>query len=337
LFAAAAALALAGACGETPQPGLVYDGQRIPVVDMHLHPGEWSSLSPQNREFLAKNFPFPFNTDPEALADEILSPDGLVEQLDEAGISVAGIFAVYAPRSVGVASNELIITDVAAKPDRLYGFASLQIDDWANREAAEIARLTDALAQPGMIGIKIAHAHQHFRMDDPAYYSIYELSAQLGKPLYLHTGTSPAPGTSQHPAYTDPAYLEDAIASHPQAIFILGHLGYDFINHQPGALETCISLAQTYPNVYLEPSALGSARSDPDGVNLPLAMRRMREAGLVDRVIYGSDGPQSPGFVGEYLERTAAAMLAADYTVDEARAVFAGNFARVFDVPVPEL
>ena len=64
------------------------------------------------------------------------------------------------------------------------------------------------------------------------------------------------------------------------------------------------------------------------------APRRPR---LVDRIIYGSDGPQSPGFVETYLERTVAAMAAADYTADEARAVLAGSFARVFNVPVPEL
>jgi uncharacterized protein len=63
-------------------------------------------------------------------------------------------------------------------------------------------------------------------------------------------------------------------------------------------------------------------------------MARLREAGLVDRIIYGSDGPQSPGFVADYLDRTVAAMRRAGYTTDEMRAVLAGNFARVFAVPV---
>ena len=183
-----------------------------------------------------------------------------------------------------------------------------------------------------MIGIKLAHAHQHFRMDDPAYYGIYQLAAVLNKPVYLHTGSSPFPGTSADPPYTDPTYLEDAIKLHPGARFILGHLGYNFTNQTPGALDACIRLAKTYPNVFLEPSALGSKGSDPTGENLKQAMARMREAGLVDRIIYGSDGPQSPGFVRDYLQRTVAAMRATGYTVEEAQAVLSGNFARVFGV-----
>jgi predicted TIM-barrel fold metal-dependent hydrolase len=326
----------AAGCKE-PERGLLIDGQRVPVIDMHLHPGEWSSIPPATQAFLASNFPFPFSTDPEGTAESILSPEGIASELDDAGISQAGLFAIYAPRTFGIADNELVETNLAAMPERFFGFASLAVDDWGNREAAELARLEQALGQPGMIGVKLAHAHQHFRMDDPAYYSIYVLAGQLDKPVYLHTGTSPAPGTSQDPVNTDPAFLEAAIVAHPQTIFILGHLGYDFINKQLGELETCIALAQRYENVYLEPSAMGSAFSDPDGTNLPVAMRRLREAGVVDRVIYGSDGPQRPGFVGEYLERTVEAMQGAGYTIDEIRAVLAGNFAELFGVPVPAL
>jgi predicted TIM-barrel fold metal-dependent hydrolase len=179
--------------------------------------------------------------------------------------------------------------------------------------------------------------HQQFRLDDPRYFGIYALAQELKKPVYLHTGTSPFPGTAQEPAATDPSYLEPAIAAYPGAIFILGHLGYDFKEQQLGRLEACIDLATRYPNVYLEPSALGSRAADPTGQNLRAAYTRMREADLVDRIIYGSDGPQSPGFVAEYLERSLAAMKAAGYTVDDTRAVLAGNFARVFAVPEPTL
>jgi predicted TIM-barrel fold metal-dependent hydrolase len=111
-------------------------------------------------------------------------------------------------------------------------------------------------------------------------------------------------------------------------------LGYDFVSKQHAGLQTCIELAKKYPNVFLEPSALGSKGSDPTGENLRIAMQRMREAGVVDRIIYGSDGPQSPGFVKDYLGRTVEAMRAAGYTAAEAEAVLSGNFARNFGVSV---
>lgn len=332
----AALLVCVAGCSDPPL-GVEVEGQRLAVVDMHLHPGEWALIPEATREFLASRFPFPFNGDPEGLASDILSAEGLVEQLDDAGVTFGVLMAVYSPDTVGIASNELVEADLAAVPDRFYGLASLRVDRWQSDEQAELERLATALAKPNMIGVKLAHAHMHFRMDDPAYDGIYALASELGKPVYLHTGNSPFPGTLNEPQYTDPAYLERAIAQHPDTIFILGHLGYDFYDHalEPG-LSTCIALAQTYDNVYLEPSALGSKGSDPSGENLREAMRRMRDAGVVDRIIYGSDGPQSPGFVRDYLERTVEAMQRADYSVDEMRAVLSGNFARVFGVTVPQ-
>lgn len=320
-----------------PEPGVEYRGARLPVIDMHLHQGEWHGVPSSTQRFLGERFPFPFKLNPGRLAEGILSAEGIVEELDGAGISRGVLLAVYAPRSVGVASNETMIEQVAVNPARLWGLASLRVDSWSTRGAEELAALGSALDEPGVIGVKLAHTHMHFRMDDPRYYAIYALAGSRGKPVYLHTGPSPFPGTNRAPAYTDPSYLEDAIASHPETDFILGHVGYDFINKQLGSFETCVALAQQYPNVYLEPSALGSAGSDPTGENLPAIMARVREAGLVDRMIYGSDGPQSPGFVGEYLSRTVAAMEAADYTAEEAGLVLAGNFARVFGVEAPSL
>ncbi len=334
---AIAVLALATTCSGAAPRGVSYNGQRLAVLDMHLHPGEWEGVPPGTQRFLASRFPFPLGLDAESTAQGVLSPEGILSEMDAAGVSAAGLFAIYAPRTVGITTNELVAADVATDRQRLYGLASLRIDRWNSDRDAELRRLRTALGVPGMVGVKLAHAHQHFRFDDPRYDPIYALAAELAKPVYLHTGTSPFPGTAQDAPYTDPAWLEDTIRRNPRTRFVLGHLGYDFTHKRHAGLEACLRLARMFPNVFLEPSALGSNGSDPTGDNLRVAMRRMREAGLVDRILYGSDGPQSPGFVGTYLARTVAAMQAAGYTVDEARAVLTGNFARVFAVPEPTL
>ena len=331
-----AALGLGVACGP-PEYGVLIDGRRIPVVDMHLHPGEWHGVPAATQAFLAGRFPFPFNTNPGDLADGILSAEGILEELDDAGIHGALLYAVYAPRTVGVATNELVEGYLDHAPSRFWGLASLRVDQWRDASQEALDDLEAALAHPGMIGVKLAHAHMHFRMDDPAYFGIYELAGRMQKPVYLHTGTSPFPGTSRDAAYTDPLYLEGAIEAYPDTVFILGHLGFDFIEREHRGLETCIDLASRFENVYLEPSALGSPSGDPNGAQLRQAMRRMREAGLVDRIIYGSDGPQSPGFVAEYLERTVEAMRDTGYEVDEIEMVLSGNFERVFGVEAAQL
>ncbi len=318
--------------GCSPDPGVEFGDARVPLVDMHLHTGEWEDIPSSTRRFLSERFPFPLGLDAEGTAASVLSGEGVLAELDKAGAAQGVLFAVYAPRSVGITTNETVIDHIAADPARLWGLASLRVDRWKDERDAQLAALDAALDHPNMIGIKLAHAHQHFRMDDPDYYGIYDVAAAHAAPVYLHTGPSPFPGTNQDPPYTDPAFLEDAITRYPDVVFILGHLGFDFLNGEEGALETCIALAKAHANVFLEPSAFGSTSGDPDQVFLPHALQRIRDEGLVDRTIYGSDGPQSPGFVKTYSERTAYALTEAGYSADEAAAVFSGNFARVFGV-----
>ena len=62
-------------------------------------------------------------------------------------------------------------------------------------------------------------------------------------------------------------------------------------------------------------------------------LARVKAAGVTDRMIYGSDGPQQPGYVKGHLERFVAGMEQAGYTVDEMRAILSGNFSRVFGLP----
>lgn len=319
------------------EPGVDYQGSTLPLVDMHLHTGEWEDIPSSTRRFLSERFPFPLGLDAEATAAAVLSGEGVLGELDKAGASQGVLFAVYAPRSVGITTNETVIEHIEADPERLWGLASLRVDRWKDERDQQLAALDAALAHPNMIGVKLAHAHQHFRMDDADYYGIYEIAANHSAPVYLHTGPSPVPGTSQDAPYTDPAFLEDAIGRHPDTTFILGHLGFDFINGKEGSLETCLRLAKAYENVFLEPSAFGSTSGDPDQVHLPHALRRIREEGLTDRMIYGSDGPQSPGFVNTYAERTLSALEEAGWSADEARAGMAGNFARTFGVPAASL
>ncbi len=325
-------LLLLFAVGCNSDPGVVFGEDRIALVDMHLHTGEWEDIPSGTRAFLSERFPFPLGMDAESTAAAVLSGEGVLAELDKAGATQGVLFAVYAPLSVGITTNETVIEHIDADSSRLWGLASLRVDRWVEERDQQLAALSAALEHPNMIGVKLAHAHQHFRMDAGEYYGIYEVAAQHNAPVYLHTGPSPFPGTSQDAPYTDPAFLDDAIQRHPDTQFILGHLGFDFINGEEGDLETCLTLAKTYENVFLEPSAFGSASGDPDQIFLPHALRRIREEGLVDRVIYGSDGPQSPGFVNTYAERTIHALSEAGYSNAEAEAVLSGNFARVFGV-----
>ena len=80
----------------------LYQGDVIEAVDMHLHVGEWSQIPPPAQEELANNFPFPFNLDPSGLAEDQLTTEGIVVELDKANLRRGVVLAVYAPHSLSL-------------------------------------------------------------------------------------------------------------------------------------------------------------------------------------------------------------------------------------------
>ena len=318
-------------CCSPAQLGVVYNDQTLDAMDMHLHSGTWSNIQETSQDFLASRFPFPLGLTPESFVEDTLTASNVVQELDKGGLSKAILFAVYAPRSVGVATNSYIISQIE-QSDRLYGLASLSVDEWELNKSSHLENLESALSHPKMIGVKLAHTHQHFRMDDPRYYPIYEIAGQYDAPVYIHTGPSPFSGTNSNRPYIDPLYLEEAIVQYPQTDFILGHMCYDFIDRDSDDMSNCYNLAKNYDNVWLEPSAFGSDASDPTGALLTQVYQDIKEQGLIERMVYGSDGPQSPGFTAKYLKRNVEAMMNAGYTAEEAQRVLYGTAQELFDL-----
>lgn len=332
--ALAGALLVAGTvagCGGDPEPGVLVDGERLPVVDMHLHVGQWKDMPPWFHERISSNVPRGFKWTVKLLSDRLLTGEGIISQLDSCGITGAGIFAVYSPHTNGIATNEFVADMVSHNPSRLFGFASIRVDQWNIDGEAWLRKFESDLANlPNVVGVKLAHAHQQFRFDDERFYGIYEIAGRLNKPIYLHTSGSPNPGIRTEPPYNDPYYLEEAIQKYPNTIFILGHAGWDSLEKKLTYLDAVIDLSQRYDNVYFEPGALGAHRAD-DAIDE--FVERVKAADLIPKMIYGSDGPQFPGYVARHLEHFVAAMERADYSVDEMRMVLSGNFARVFELP----
>lgn len=311
---------------------VAYRAARIPVVDMHLHTGRWDLLPQQMQDAIRENLPFPLNLAAEQTVNFTLSSTGIASQLLTSNIEKAVLFAVYAPETTGTAPNALVRERIAAIPSRFYGLASVSVDNWATDADQQLAELAQYLSLPEFIGVKLAHPHMGIAFNDRQYDGIYETAGTYGVPVYVHTGNTPAMGSRRDPAATDPAYLEPVIVDFPDVKFILGHSGYNFLQKNTGYLETCLALASKYPNVFLEASALGSSNSDPTSQNLATVLRAIKEASLVDRLLYGSDGPQRIGFVGDYLKRTLTAMEAANYDVNDASLFLYENFQRAFGI-----
>lgn len=329
ILALVVAASVVACSGKPDHMGVAVNGERLAVVDIHLHTGTWDGSPPRFQERLSGRVPTGFKWTMKLFMDNNLKGESILAQLDGAGIHGGAVYALWSPVTTGIATNEYVAEQIAVAPDRLFGFASLRVDHWNQNGREELQKMEDAIQEFGMVGIKVAHGHQQFRLDDPRFYRIYEVAARQGTPVYLHTGTSPNPGTRTEPPYCDPAYLEHAIRQFPDTIFILGHSGYDSFNRALTYTDSAIDLAVRYPNVYLEPGALGAERAE---LVLQEYLVRIREAGLVKKLLYGSDGPQFPGYVKSHLDAFVAGMQEAGYTTNEMRLILAGNFTRVFEM-----
>ena len=309
--------------------GFTIDGVDIDIIDMHLHTGTWEALTEPYKERYSERVPKPFKFLMENLLGNGLTSEGILKQMDNAGIRRGGVFAVYSPDTTGIANNEFLYQQIKDQPERMFGFYSIRTDHWNIDAAKELEKLESDLIKYKATGIKLAHAHQQMRLDDKRFDGIYEIAGRLNKPIYIHTGTSPNPYTRREPPYVDPVYLEESIIKYPQTKFILGHSGYDSFLIQLTYLESCIQLAKKYGNVYFEPGALGARKASEV---LPEYLKIIKKEGLIDRVIYGSDGPQFPGYTASHLENFVEAMKVNEYSAMEMKLILQINFETLFNL-----
>jgi len=99
---------MAAGCGRAPdQPGVLVDGQRLAVVDMHLHTGTWELMTPKFQARLSERVPRPFRWVMPYVTPYTLNGKAILRELGNAGVSAGGVFALYSPHSTGIAPNEL--------------------------------------------------------------------------------------------------------------------------------------------------------------------------------------------------------------------------------------
>lgn len=331
----------------TPTPGVELDGRLVPVVDMHLHPGNYATMADNGKAFVAGNLPKFLRIYAPELLTTISDPwtphIGIADQTTLAHVGHAVLFAVYAPQSIGVFSNEALL-EILDDPRNMaadgkpwaWGMASIDLSDWNEEKgAARFAALREDLAQHDkLVGIKLAFAHQHVALDNATTRGIYEIARGAGVPILHHTGFSPFPGTATDPHYYDPQYLEAMLVAYPDVQVVLSHVGQG----DARSVEHALALAVANQNVWLELSALARPLLvDITGApvmtaepQFPAVLAAIRERGLIGRTLFASDGPQYPGAIAAYVGKLVAGMKAAQYSNEEIEAVLAKNFERLF-------
>lgn len=326
-------------------------GRKLEVIDLHLHPGHFGAIPSSGKSFLVGAAPASLQLYAPGMFEPLLDPYaehvGIREQTKMAGVDHAVLFAVYTHHTSGYFTNEeleRVLVD-ARNGGWAWGMASINFFDGYERPETAKARL-DALRayfterRDLFIGIKLAHAHQAVPLDDPRSISVYDLAAEVGVPVLLHTGFSPFPNAKTERAYYDPEGLEQIVTQYDGAHgqrrvdFVLAHVGQG----DPRSVAAAIDLAAHHDNVWLELSALNRPLLlDDAGSSVmsmepqyPSVLARVKARGIVSRVLFATDGPQFSGMVRGYVQKLTQGMLDAGYSLDEIADVMARNFRRLF-------
>jgi uncharacterized protein len=276
----------------------------LPVVDAHVHVPRLSTVSPA---WLA----WANDYGKDSGWREAFGPDGdpvparLDALLDAEGVEVALLFAEYSPRATGIQPAEDLLPIIAHHPARFRLVAN--VNPHLHRPpAAEAARQLGL----GAVAVKVHPVHGGFRPDTPEMYQVYELCAERGVPVIVHTGPSIFPGSQ--PEAGDPKLIDPIAADFPAVNFVLAHGG------RGGTYADAARMAMARDNVWLDLAGLPPVRL-PDyyaGFDLPL---------LATKWIFGTDWPGVPG-----VARNARAIAALGLPADVLAAVLAGNARQVY-------
>jgi predicted TIM-barrel fold metal-dependent hydrolase len=188
-----------------------------------------------------------------------------------AEVDRAVVLGFRAKSSGWVVPNEFIAAYVRQHPEKLIGFAGI---DLADPDAAdEVERAVEL----GLRGLKLGPIYQNVHPLDPRAEVVYERAERLDLPIIWHQGTT----FVRHGrlAYARPADIDEVAIAHPELRIVIAHMGHPWF-------EEAIVVSRKHPNVYMDVSGL-----HPRPWQCYNALRLAVEYRVADKLLFGSDFP----------------------------------------------
>jgi uncharacterized protein len=276
----------------------------LAVVDAHVHVPRLSTVTPAWLEWAAD---FGKDSGWRDVFDAAGDPDParLDALLDAEGVDTVLLFAEYSPASTGIQPVEDLLPVIGCNPGRYRLVANVN-PRLHTPPAAEAGRQLDL----GAVAVKVHPVHGGFRVDRDDMYPVYDLCAERGVPVIVHTGPSTFPGSQAEAG--DPRLMDAIAGAYPGVQFVLAHGG------RGGWYADAARMALARDNVWIDLAGLPPKRL-PEyyaGFDLPA---------LAGRWIFGTDWPGVPG-----VARNVRAVAALGLPDDTLAAVLAGNARRVY-------
>jgi uncharacterized protein len=276
----------------------------LAVVDAHMHVPRLSTVSSAWMQWAVD---YGRDSQWQTVFDKAGDPDParLDALLDQEGVDAALLFAEYSPGATGIQPVEDLLPLIAQNRRRYHLVANVN-PRLHHPPAAEAERQLGL----GAVAVKVHPVHGAFRVDRDDMYPVYDLCAERGVPVIVHTGPSIFPG-SQADAGA-PGLMDPIAAAYPGVPFVLAHGG------RGHWYDDAARMALARDNVWMDLAGLPPSRL-PDyysGFDLPALARKW---------IFGTDWPGVPG-----IARNVRAVAALGLPDDTLAAVLSGNAARVY-------
>lgn len=166
---------------------------------------------------------------------------------------------------------------------------------------------------------------------DPSLDPYFAIAEELGVPVGIHTGTS-FPGTPYRGspnfrvALGNPLLLEDLLVRRPKLRVYIMHGG------APWTRET-IALMQMYPQVYMDVAVINWIGGMAGRPRFHEFLSEMFEAGLGNRIMFGTDQMRWPDAIGMAIEAIETAEF---LTAEQKRDILYNNAARFLGLDAPD-
>ncbi len=198
--------------------------------------------------------------------------EATLADMDAAGVAKSVVVAVDAETRWNYrVSNESVAEAVAAYPDRLIGFASVD----PHKGVIAVAELRHAVEDLGLKGLKLLPHLLELAPNDAAMYPVYEEATSLGIPVLFHSGTQFHAGTKLK--YCRPLDIDEVAVDFPDLALIIAHFGWPWY-------EEAMAVVQRNRNVYF--NIAGWAPK-----HIPAFVISYMDRVLSKKCLLGSDAP----------------------------------------------
>jgi len=247
------------------------------IIDIHTHIGEYEK---HWSETMARTVSRGHLRPEEWKKMWNVDPDAYIADMDNAGIDISVILGFNISRidPTHAAPVDYICETYLERDKRILAFyGGMAVDARERFNAPDLKRFEEAVTEKGFVGIKMAPNYAHYYPNDPKCYPFYQKAAELGVPVFLHMGTTPATFAKYDAGR--PGHLDDVAQDFPDLKVCLAHIAYPWIEETLGLMRKC-------PNVYADISA-ACIRPTVNTWNLVVA----KEYNMMDRIMWGTDYP----------------------------------------------